>query len=117
MDNYAVIGILGAIILFALGSLVKRKNRKGCCGSGSDYKPRKKKLKKTVATKTFRVEGMHCEKCANRITEAVNDIAGVAATVDLKKGIVTVSYEQDVPDAEILAKIQRLGYAVEAIEE
>ena len=115
MDNYIIIVIIAVITLVAIGTIVKRKGRKGCCGSGSDYKPRKKKLKNVIATKTFKVDGMHCEKCSNRVTEAVNDIPGVAAVVNLKKGIVTVSYEQEVPDEQIKARIQRHGYMVTEI--
>ena len=116
MDNYIIIAIIAVIALVAVGTIVKRKGRKGCCGSGSDYTPRKKKLKNVIATKTFKVDGMHCEKCSNRVTEAVNDIPGVAGVVNLKKGIVTVSYEQEVPDEQIKTKIERVGYTVTEIK-
>lgn len=115
MENFIIIGVLIVIAFAAVGTLVKRAGRKGCCGSAGDYKPRKKNLKKIIATKAFVVEGMHCEKCSNRVTEVVNDIAGVAASVNLKKGIVTVSYEQEVPDEQIKAKIERVGYIVREI--
>ncbi len=115
MENMVIIGILLAIAFFAIRTIVKRKGRKGCCGSGSDYTPRKKKLKKVIATKVFVVDGMHCEKCANRVTEVVNDIPGAAGVVNLKKGIVTVSYELEVPDEQIKAKIERVGYTVKEI--
>ena len=115
MDDYIMIGVIALITLVAIGTIVKRKGRKGCCGSGSDYKPRKKKLKNVIATKTFKVDGMHCEKCSNRVTEAVNDIPGVAGVVDLKKGIVRVSYEQEVSDEYIKDRIQRHGYTVTEI--
>ena len=115
MENYIIIGIIIVIAFFAVRTIVKRKGRKGCCGSGSDYKPRKKKLKNVIATKIFVVDGMHCEKCANRVTEVVNDITGVAGVVDLKKGIVTVSYEQEVADEQIKARIERVGYTVTEI--
>ena len=115
MENYIIIGIIIVIAFFALRTIVKRKGRKGCCGSGSDYKPRKKKLKNVITTKVFTVDGMHCEKCANRVTEVVNDIPGVAGVVDLKKGIVTVSYEQEVADEQIKARIERVGYTVTEI--
>ena len=115
MDNYIIIAIIAVIALVAVGTIVKRKGRKGCCGSGSDYTPRKKKPKNVITTKTFKVDGMHCEKCSNRVTEAVNDIPGVAGVVNLKKGIVTVSYEQDVPDEQIKARIERHGYTVTEI--
>ena len=115
MENYIIIGIIAVIAIVAVGTLVKRAGRKGCCGSAGDYKPRKKKLKHVIATKTFVVEGMHCEKCSNRVTEVVNDIPGVSGITNLKKGIVTVSYEQEVPDEQIKAKIERVGYIVREI--
>ena len=115
MENMVIIGILLVVAFFAIRTIVKRKGRKGCCGSGSDYTPRKKKLKKVIATKVFVVDGMHCEKCANRLTEVVNDISGAAGVVNLKKGIVTVSYELEVPDEQIKAKIERVGYTVKEI--
>ena len=115
MENYIIIGIIIIIAFFAVRSIVKRKGRKGCCGSSSDYKPRKKKLKNVIACKTFVVDGMHCEKCANRVTEIVNDFPGVAGVVDLKKGIVTVSYEQEVQDKQIKERIERVGYTVKEI--
>ena len=115
MVDYVIIGIIIVIAFLAVRTIVKRKGRKSCCGSGSDYKPRKKKLQAVIATKVFVVDGMHCEKCANRVTEVVNDIPGVAGVVDLKKGIVTVSYEREVPDEQIKARIERIGYTVTEI--
>ena len=115
MENYIIIGILLMIAIAAIVTLVKRSGRKGCCGSSGDYKPRRKKLKNVIATKTFVVDGMHCEKCANRVTETVNDIPGASGVVNLKKGTVTVAYEQEVPDDQIIAKIERVGYTVKEI--
>lgn len=116
MDNYIIICVLMVMMLIAIGTLIKRAGRKGCCSSGIDYKPRKKKLNHIIGTKVFGVDGMHCEKCSNRVTEVVNDIPGVAGIVDLKKGIVTVSYEQKVPDGLIKERIERVGYTVTNIE-
>ena len=115
MDNCIIIAVIVVIAVAAIGTLVKRAGRKGCCGSSGDYKPRKKKLKNVIATKVFVVEGMHCEKCANRVTEIVNDFPGAAGVVDLKKGIATVSYEQEVPDEQIRERIERVGYTVKEI--
>ena len=42
MENMVIIGILLVIAFFSIRTIVKRKGRKGCCGSGSDYTPRKK---------------------------------------------------------------------------
>ena len=115
MENMIIIGILLVIAIAAIGTLVKRSGHKGCCGSSSDYKPRRKKLKNITATKVFVVDGMHCEKCANRVTEIVNDFPGVAGVVNLKKGIVTVSYQQQVQDERIKERIEQVGYTVKEI--
>ena len=115
MENAIILGILLVVLVGAIVTLIKRAGRKGCCGSSGDYKPRKKKLKNVIAAKVFVVDGMHCEKCAGRVTEAVNDIPGVAGVADLKKGIVTVSYEREVPDGQIRAAIERVGYTVKEI--
>lgn len=116
MNNNIIIGIVALVVIIAAAALVRRSGRKGCCGSAGDYTPRKKKLKNVIATKVFTVEGMHCEKCSGRVMEAINDIPGVAALVDLKKGIALVSYEQEVPDDLITARIQRHGYTVTQIQ-
>lgn len=86
MENVIIICALLVILVGAIVTLVRRSGRKGCCGSSGDYKPRKKKLQAVIAVKVFALDGMHCEKCANRVTEAVNDIPGVAGVVNLKKG-------------------------------
>lgn len=115
MEDVIILGILLVVLVGAIVTLIKRAGRRGCCGSSGDYKPRKKKLKNAIAAKVFVVDGMHCEKCANRVTEAVNDIPGVAGAVNLKKGLVTVSYEREVPDGQIRAAIERVGYTVKEI--
>lgn len=115
MENVIILGIIAVIALAAVGTMVKRAGRKGCCGSAGDYKPRKKKLQKVIATKEFVIEGMHCEKCGNRVTEILNDIPGIAGVVNLKKGIAVVSYEQEVPDQLIQGRIERVGYTVTEI--
>lgn len=113
MDNVIMIGMIALILLVAVATVLKRaKSKTSCCGSAGDYKAKKKKLKQVIATKTFRVDGMHCEKCSNRVMEVVNDIPHAAGVVDLKAGILTVSYEAEVPDREIKARIERVGYQV-----
>jgi len=62
--------------------------------------------------KNFKVEGMHCEHCKARVEEVVNDIQGVSGSVNLKKGILTVSYAEDVDDELIKSKVERVGYKV-----
>ena len=76
MENYIIIGMIAVIVVIAVISSIKHfKGEGGCCGGGS-YKPKRKKLSGIKYTKKFKVGGMHCEHCKNRVEEAVNDIKG-----------------------------------------
>lgn len=113
MENFIIIAVIVIIIVIGIRSTVKHfKGQGGCCGGG-DYKPKRKKLAKVLYKKTFKVNGMHCGHCKNRVEEAVNDIKGVAGKVNLKKGELTVSYAEDVDDEWIKSKIVRAGYVIE----
>ena len=96
MGNYIIIGMLAVIVVIGFLYTVKHfKGEGGCCGGGS-YKPKRKKLSGVKYTRTFKIGGMHCEHCKNRVEEAVNDIKGAAGRVDLKKGELTVSYAEGI---------------------
>ena len=115
MENYIIIAVIAVAIGFGIYSAVKHfKGQGGCCGGGS-YKPKKKKLKNVLYQKTFKVEGMHCDNCKNRVEEVIGDMKGLAGKVNLKKGELTVSYAEDVADEQIKARIERAGYTVTKI--
>lgn len=112
MENIIIIGIITAVIIIGISSSIKHfKGEGGCCG-GSSYTPKRKKLTNAKYQKTFKVDGMHCEHCKNRVEEIVNDIKGVAGRVNLKKGELTVSYAEDVADGVIKTRIEKAGYNV-----
>lgn len=116
MKDYVIIVILIVAVLFGIKYAVSHfKGKGGCCGSG-ECKPRKKKLKKVISQKVFKVEGMSCEHCSNRVTEVINDIPHVLGKVDLKKGVATVFYEEEVPDELIISRIEKAGYKAEKAE-
>lgn len=118
MENYVIIAILVVLVGVGIASTIKHfKGQGGCCGGGSSYKPKKKKLNRILYQKTFYVSGMHCDHCKNRVVEVVNDIQGVAGKVDLKKGELTVSYAEDVADDVIKTQIERVGYIVTQIKD
>ena len=115
MENYIIIAVIAVAIGFGIYSAVKHfKGQGGCCGGGS-YKPKKKKLKNVLYQKTFKVEGMPCDHCKNRVEEVIGDMKGLAGKVNLKKGELTVSYAEDVADEQIKARIERAGYTVTKI--
>ena len=110
MDNFIIIGIIAVIVAVGICYTARHFKGEGGCCSGGSFKPKKKKLKNEKITKTFRVDGMHCEHCKGRVEEVVNDIKGVAGRVNFKKNELTVSYADDVADEIIIAKIERAGY-------
>lgn len=115
MENYIIIAIIAVAAGFGIYSAIKHfKGQGGCCGGGN-YKPKKKKLSYILYQKSFKVEGMHCDHCKNRVEEVVNDIKGVAGKVNLKKGELTVFYAENVDDELIKSRIERAGYKVTKI--
>ena len=113
MSTAIIVAILLVVLFIAIRSAVRHFSGRGggCCGSG-DYKARKKKLRSVCAKKTFLVEGMMCQNCVNRVTECINDISGASASVNLRKGTVTVSMEKAMEDDVFIAAIEKAGYEV-----
>lgn len=112
LDNLVVALIITIIVIVAVVPTIKHLKGKGDCCGGSDYKPKKKKLKNIVDKKIFKIEGMHCQSCCNRVTEAINDISGVSAKVNLKNQTVQVSYSKNVEDKTIIMAVEKAGYKV-----
>ena len=112
MENFIIKCLLIIAVGLAIIPTIRHfKGHGGCCG-GSSYKPKKKKLKRVIQKKTFKVEGMHCEHCSNRVMEAVNSIPELSAKVKLKQGLVIISYAEPVEDNLIKEAIERIGYKV-----
>ena len=112
MDDIIIILLIAAVVAVGIVYTVRHFQGKGGCCGGGGYKVKKKKLPKVLYTKTFKVEGMHCDHCKARVEEVINDMNGLAGKVDLKKAALTVSYGQEVGDDIIAARLQRAGYTV-----
>lgn len=115
MENTVIVIIITILIAVAVRSTARHLKRKGGCCGGGDYKPRKKKLPNVIYEKRFQVEGMHCERCKNRVEEVVNDMAGVVGKVNLQKGELVVSYAEQVGDKRIASRIEKAGYTVKVL--
>ena len=112
MQNFIIAAIVIVVLVFAVRASLKHfRGEGGCCGGGT-YKARPKKLTHTAEVKTFRVEGMHCQNCANRVMDALNSIDCLSGVVHLKKGLVTVSAEHAIDDASIRQAIEKAGYTM-----
>lgn len=111
-ENFIVILIIVFLAVIGIIYTVKHFKRQGGCCGGGDYKIKKKKLSKVIYKKTFKVDGMKCTHCKNRVEEAINDIKGVAARVNLKEGLLTVLYSEDIDDSVIKSKVEKAGYKI-----
>lgn len=112
MENFIIICLL--IIAVGLAIIPTIRHFKGMVGvvGAVLISQRRKKLKRVIQKKTFKVEGMHCEHCSNRVMEAVNSIPELSAKVKLKQGLVIISYAEPVEDNLIKEAIERIGYKV-----
>ena len=64
----------------------------------------------------FKVEGMMCQHCVARVTNAVKAVEGVAdAKINLKKKKVEVILEKEVADETIVTAIVNAGYEAEKL--
>lgn len=115
MTDIIIVGILAIVVILGIRSGVKHfKGESGCCGGGT-YKARPRKLSKTVAKQTFKVEGMTCQHCVNRVSEAIHSLAGTSAKVNLSKKTVVVSMAEVVAEETLIEAVQKAGYHMEKI--
>lgn len=114
-----VLLVIIAIIVVAIIS-TKKRAKSGCCG-GSEFK--EKKIKPADTNKenypfsaTVKIDGMTCEHCVARVQNALNELDGVYAKVNLKKNNADVLYKNESAKAEIEAAIAKNGYTFKGFE-
>lgn len=115
MTNVIVVGILVIVIIMATKGAAKHFMGQGsCCGGGASTvkEPDKKLSGPVVKTLVFKIDGMHCENCSNRVKRTINRIDGVSAKVNLRKKEAMVEYDREIDDAEVARAIETLGYKV-----
>lgn len=119
ISNAVIILLLVIIMFFSVRSTIAHLKGKGsCCGGGGGgvmIKP--KRLKNVILTRVVRIDGMHCEHCYTRVSNALNSIDGVSAAVKGKKGIAIVKMEKIHSDEEIEQVITDMGYSVVSISD
>lgn len=69
-----------------------------------------------VAKKIMHIEGMHCEKCKNRVENAINRIDGAVAKVNLKKNIAEINMTKEIADDILSSAVEYEDYKVIEIE-
>ncbi len=85
----------------------------GCCSSmNTPEKTSFHNAKKLI----LNVEGMHCGHCQNSVSEALNSLDGVSATVDLENNCANVELSKDVPEADLIEAVSAKGFEVTAVK-
>jgi P-type Cu+ transporter len=59
---------------------------------------------------TLDVSGMTCGHCVAHVTEALGDLPGVRAEVDLAAGTATVVHPASLPVADLVDAVTEAGY-------
>jgi len=65
----------------------------------------------------LKIEGMMCQMCQKHMTEALNKMDGVTATVDLEAGSATVTAERTVSQDEFAKAVDEAGYQLTGYKE
>ena len=65
-----------------------------------------------MASARFRVTGMTCHHCQQKVEKALRGVTGVyAALVDLRDGVAEVDFDDDaVTSTTLVAAVERAGY-------
>lgn len=118
VSNLIVIIILILIVILAAGgSIAHFKGQGACCGGGGKVKKiRPQKLDHVIDTKIIKIDGMVCDHCSERISNALNSIDGINARVERRKGRAIIKLGREM-DVTVLNKvITDLGYQVLEIQ-
>lgn len=67
--------------------------------------------------KVIEINGMSCGHCQARVENALNEIDGVEAKVDLKKHRAVVTLKKDVEDQVLTTAVTEAGYEVVSVYE
>ena len=100
MADLIVVLVVIVLLGFALKGTVKHFKGEGPC----------------IGTKTVRISGMHCDRCAESVTKAINKIDGASAKVSLKKETAVVSYDRKLDNGRLKEAVQKAGFDVVSIE-
>ena len=68
-----------------------------------------------IGRKTLKISGMHCEHCANTVTNALNGLDGITAKVNLKDNSAEVSYDREIDLTDLKNAVKKAGYEVTSI--
>ena len=111
-----ILVILIAIGIFAVKDYLRRLAG-GCCGGGGGGSVKKRRVSDRDPshypyTTRLTIEGMTCQNCVRRVENALNELDGAWATVDLKSAQATVRMKEALPPQVLAAAVRKAGYRV-----
>ena len=110
------IGLALSVCCFGIWRYGKTLRRGGCCGSGA-VSPVKRRVADRDETHypytaVLTIDGMTCGHCAVRVENALNELNGVWAKVDLGEKTALVRMVQPLPEAALRQAIRGAGYTL-----
>ena len=115
----AVALLVTGTVIFAQIRQAKKKSSSpcgcGCCGSSSANKNTSENSASSIKKLVLDIEGMHCVRCQNGVSEALNSLDGVSATVNLEKNCAFVDLSRDVSEDKLKNAVSDRGFNVTAI--
>lgn len=116
--NIIVLAVIAVGMFFGLRRIVASTHGKSCCSDGASGK----KAKRVVVADTneshypYREElligGMGCDRCAQSVTNALNALDGVWATVTYADHTAHVRSKQPIDRSALEAAVRDAGYYV-----
>lgn len=110
------IGLALSVCCFGIWRYGKTMRRGGCCGSGA-VSPAKRRVADRDETHypyaaVLTIDGMTCGHCAVHVENALNELNGVWAKVDLGEKTALVRMVQPLPEAALRQAIRGAGYTL-----
>ena len=68
-----------------------------------------------MATIKLEISGMTCNHCVKRVSDALNALAGVTATVTLDPGMATIQASKEINIAELVKTVSAAGYSAQVV--
>lgn len=107
-----IVLILLGVVIYTLVDIKKRANS-GCCTTGDKseklIKVNDKNIKNYKYLATVKIEGMVCEGCVNRVSNAFHKYDDIYAKVDLSKKEAKVYMKHKYSEAELRDIVNNIG--------
>ena len=112
MGTAVILAILIVIIFIGIRSTVKRAAT-GCCGGGGE---KIRRIKPSDPDRSYypyevdlTVDGMMCEGCETKVSNALNLLNGVYAKADHSAGVVNVLLKQKLDEKDLINIVNGIG--------